>query len=337
LKASFLNKDKEIYISETDLPKLKSDEVLVKVESVGICGSDVHYYKHGVIGPYVVENPIILGHELSGVITDVGIEVSRERIGTRVAVEPQRACDVCAQCKAGRYNLCPEIEFYATPPINGGFCEFVKIQSKFAFEIPSNISFDAAALIEPMSVCIWAAQKAQIVEGSTVLIAGAGPIGVVMAQVARAFGASDVVVTDVLEHRLNFVKKFGATRTVNTSTSSVGNEKFDVFVDACGVPSAVYAGIKSTGPAGRVLLVGLGSDDMNLPVSHIQNNEIIVTGVFRYTNTWPIAINFLATGKVNLDAIVTHHFGLEQVEEGLLATGKPEAMKVIIHPQRTSI
>lgn len=334
MRASYLDKNLKVYTEEIDIPQLDSDQVLVKVESVGICGSDVHYYKHGAIGPYIVEKPIILGHELSGVITAVGSDVAMERIGSRVAVEPQRACKVCKQCKAGRYNLCPEIEFYATPPVDGAFCEYVKIQSEFAYDIPANISFDAAALIEPMSVCIWAAQKAKIEKGTTVLIAGAGPIGIVMAQVARAFGASEVVVTDIVEHRLEFVKNYGATRTINTSSESIGSEKFDVFVDACGVPAAVHAGILATGPAGRALLVGLGSDEMILPVSHIQNNEIIVTGVFRYTNTWPIGIEFLASGKVDLDAIVTHHFGLSDVEAGLKMTANPAAMKVVIHPQQ---
>ena len=334
MKASFLDKSKRIYTEEVAVPTLDADQVLVKVESVGICGSDVHYYKHGAIGPYIVEKPIILGHELSGVITAVGSDVAQARIGARVAVEPQRACKVCKQCQAGRYNLCPDIEFYATPPVNGAFCEYVKIQSTFAYDIPANISFDAAALVEPMSVCIWAAQKAQIKNDTTVLIAGAGPIGVIMAQVARAFGASEVVVTDVVDSRLDFVKKYGATKTINTSKESLGSNKFDVFVDACGIPSAVHAGILSTGPAGRALLVGLGSDEMLLPISHIQNNEIMVTGVFRYTNTWPIGIEFLASGKVNLDAIVTHHFGLDEVEQGLKTTALPGAMKVLIHPQK---
>lgn len=334
MRASFLDKSKRIYSEEIAVPTLDADQVLVKVESVGICGSDVHYYKHGAIGPYVVEKPIILGHELSGVITAVGSDVAQSRIGSRVAVEPQRACKVCKQCLAGRYNLCPEIEFYATPPIDGAFCEYVKIQSSFAYDIPANISFDAAALIEPMSVCIWAAQKARIENGMTVLIAGAGPIGVIMAQVARAFGASEVVVTDVVDSRLDFVKKYGATKTINTSKESLSSQEFDVFVDACGIPAAVYAGILATGPAGRALLVGLGSDEMVLPISHIQNNEILVTGVFRYTNTWPIGIELLASGKVNLDVLVTHHFGLDDVEQGLKTTAQPEAMKVVINPQK---
>lgn len=334
MRASFLDKSKRIYSEEIAVPTLDADQVLVKVESVGICGSDVHYYKHGAIGPYVVEKPIILGHELSGVIMAVGSDVAQSRIGSRVAVEPQRACKVCKQCLAGRYNLCPEIEFYATPPIDGAFCEYVKIQSSFAYDIPANISFDAAALIEPMSVCIWAAQKARIENGTTVLIAGAGPIGVIMAQVARAFGASEVVVTDVVDSRLDFVKKYGATKTINTSKESLSSQEFDVFVDACGIPAAVYAGILATGPAGRALLVGLGSDEMVLPISHIQNNEILVTGVFRYTNTWPIGIELLASGKVNLDVLVTHHFGLDDVEQGLKTTAQPEAMKVVINPQK---
>ena len=332
MRASFLNKAGDISVREIDVPTLDADQVLVRVESVGICGSDVHYYKHGKIGPFVVEEPLILGHELSGVITDVGSEVDSKRIGERVAVEPQRACGKCEQCISGRYNLCPEMQFYATPPIDGAFCEFVKIQSKFAYAIPESISFDAAALIEPMSVCIWAAQKAAIQSGSKVLIAGAGPIGVIMAQVASAMGASEVVVTDVVADRLKFVLKHGATRVINTATESLDHEKFDAFIDACGVESAVVAGIKATGPAGRVLLVGLGSDEMKLPISHIQNNEIIVTGVFRYTNTWPIAIDLLAKKKVNLDAIITHHFGLDQAEDGLKATTSPDAMKVIVHP-----
>lgn len=332
MRASFLNMAGDISVREIDVPTLEADQVLVRVESVGICGSDVHYYKHGKIGPFVVEKPLILGHELSGVISEVGSAVDSKRIGERVAVEPQRACGKCEQCIAGRYNLCPDMEFYATPPIDGAFCEFVRIQSKFAYAIPDSISFDAAALIEPMSVCIWAGQKAAIQSGSKVLIAGAGPIGVIMAQVAKAMGATEVVVTDVVADRLAFVLNHGATRTVNTSTQSLGNEKFDAFIDACGVESAVIAGIKATGPAGRVLLVGLGSDEMKLPISHIQNNEIIVTGVFRYTNTWPIAIDLLAKKKVNLDAIVTHHFGLEQAEDGLKATTAPDAMKVIVHP-----
>lgn len=334
MKASYLVKQGELSVREVAIPTLAEDEVLVRVAAVGVCGSDVHYYQHGKIGPYVVNHPLILGHELSGTIEAVGSAVDPSRIGKRVAVEPQRPCRVCSECKAGRYNLCPDIEFYATPPIDGAFAEFVKIQSDFAFDLPDNVSFEAAALIEPLSVCIWAAQRAEIREGSRVLIAGAGPIGVIMAQVASAFGASEVIITDITEDRRNFALEHGATRALDPRTDDVESLGVDAFVDASGVAQAVYSGIKAVGPAGHALLVGLGAEDMSLPVSHIQNNEIWVTGVFRYANTWPTGIELVASGKVNLDVLVTHTFGLDDVESALNAGKLPGSMKAIVHPGR---
>lgn len=334
MKASFLLRQGELAVREIDIPSLDADEVLIQVVAVGVCGSDVHYYQHGKIGPYVVDKPLILGHELSGVITAVGSSVDPARIGKRVAVEPQRPCKVCEQCVSGRYNLCPNIDFYATPPIDGAFAEYVKIQSEFAFDIPDSISFEAAALIEPLSVCVWAAQKAEIKSGSRVLIAGAGPIGVIMAQVASAFGASEVIITDIAEDRRNFALNYGATKALDPRVDQIEGLGVNAFVDASGVAQAVYQGIKAVGPAGRVLLVGLGHDDMNLPVSHIQNNEIWVTGVFRYANTWPTGIELVASGKVNLDVLVTHTFGLNEVEEALNAGKLPGSMKAVVQPGR---
>lgn len=334
MKASFLLKQGELTIKDIPVPELEADEVLVRVEAVGVCGSDVHYFQHGKIGPYEVKQPLILGHELSGVISAVGSAVDPARVGQRVAVEPQRPCGVCEQCLAGRYNLCPKMEFYATPPIDGGFAEFVKIQDKFAFEIPSNVSFEAAALIEPLSVCIWAAQKAEIKSGSRVLIAGAGPIGVIMAQVASAFGAAEVIITDIAEDRRTFALQYGATKALDPRVDDIEGLGVNAFIDASGVGQAVYQGIKAVGAAGRVILVGLGNDDMNLPVSHIQNNEIWVTGVFRYINTWPVGIKLLAEGKVNLDVLVTHTFGLNQVEEALNAGKLPGSMKAVVYPNK---
>lgn len=332
MRASFLLRQGELVVKQIDVPELDADEVLVKVAAVGVCGSDVHYFQHGKIGPYVVEKPLILGHELSGTITAVGASVDSSRIGQRVAVEPQRPCDKCEQCLAGRYNLCPQMEFYATPPIDGGFAEYVKIQSRFAFPIPDNVSFEAAALIEPLSVCVWAAQKAEIKAGSRVLIAGAGPIGVIMAQVARAFGAAEVVITDIAEDRRDFALNHGATRAIDPRIENVEGLGVNAFVDASGVAQAVYSGIKAVGPAGHVLLVGLGTEDMVLPVSHIQNNEIWVTGVFRYANTWPTGIELVATGKVDLDVLVTHKFGLDEVESALNAGKLAGSMKAVVQP-----
>lgn len=332
MKASFLVKQGHVEVREIPVPALDADEVLVRVAAVGVCGSDTHYYQHGKIGPYVVEQPIILGHEASGTIVAVGALVDQSRVGKRVSIEPQRPCGNCKQCNEGKYNLCPQIEFYATPPIHGAFAEFVKIQSAFAFDIPDHVSFEAAALIEPLSVGIWAAKRAEIGEGSRVLIAGAGPIGIIMAQTASALGAAEVIVTDISEDRRAFALKWGASKVLDPRVDQIEGLEVDAFIDASGVAQAVVQGIKAVGPAGRVILVGMGNDDVMLPVSYIQNKEIWVSGVFRYANTWPTGIEMVASGKVNLDVLVSHKFDLNQVEEALTSAKLPGAMKAIVQP-----
>ena len=332
MKASFLKKQGEIAVESIAVPEVRADEVLVQGAAVGVCGSDVHYYAHGKIGPYVVEEPLILGHELSGVITAVGSDVDPARVGQRVAVEPQRPCGDCFQCNAGRYNLCPDIEFYATPPIDGAFCEYVTIQSKFAFEIPESVSFEAAALMEPLSVGIWACERAEVGKGSRVLIAGAGPIGVIVAQTARALGAAEVIITDVAEDRREFALKHGATKALDPRVDELAGLEVDAFIDASGAPAAVQGGILAVRPAGRVILVGGGHDEYSLPISFIQNREIWISGVFRYTNTWPTAIEMVSSGKVDLDILVTGRFGLNEVENALNAGKTAGQLKAIVYP-----
>lgn len=334
MKASFLKKQGEVAVETVPVPALEFDQVLVQVAAVGVCGSDVHYYQHGRIGPYVVDHPLILGHELSGRITAVGSAVDSARIGQRVAVEPQRPCRVCEQCKAGRYNLCPDIEFFATPPIDGAFCEYVAIQSDFAHSIPDGISDEAAALIEPLSVGIWACKRAEVGPGSRVLIAGAGPIGVILAQTARAFGASTVYITDVSDDRRAFALEHGASVALDPRVDSVDGLEVDAFIDASGVAAAVQAGIRAVRPAGRAILVGMGNDTVELPVSWIQNREIWLSGVFRYANTWPLGIELVESGKVDLDVLVTGRYALEQAEEALNSGGLPGQMKAIVYPGR---
>jgi len=333
MRASYLVEPGEVALRNTDVPALDSDQVLVQVAAVGVCGSDVHFYQHGKLGPFVVDQPLILGHELSGVIAAVGSDVDPSRIGQRVAVEPQRPCGKCAQCNSGRYNLCPEMIFFATPPVDGAFCEYVAIQSKFAYEIPDSISFNAAALIEPLSVAIWALQRAEIKAGSTVLIAGAGPIGVIVAQAAKAMGATEIIITDISEDRLAFALKNGATRAINVANDNLDGVQVEIFVDASGSAPAVYAGIKAVGPAGYAILVGMGNDDVLLPVSHIQNNEIWVSGVFRYINTWPLGIQMVASGQIDLDVVVTATFGLSEVDAALNNGKLPNQLKAIVDPR----
>ena len=334
MRAAVLKSQGDMAMETLPVPELDADQVLVQVAAVGVCGSDVHYYEHGRIGDYVVDHPLILGHELSGRIAAVGSDVDPSRVGQRVAVEPQRPCRTCKQCKAGRYNLCPDIEFYATPPIDGAFTEYVRIQDDFAYDIPDSVSDEAAALIEPLSVGLWACERAQIKPGSRVLIAGAGPIGIIAAQAARAYGATEIYITDIAEERLAFALEHGATHALNALTDSAEGLDVDAFIDASGAPQAVRSGIKAVGPAGRVILVGLGADDVELPVSYIQNREIWLSGVFRYTNTWPLAIQLIADGKVDLDILVTGKFALADSEAALKAGKQAGQLKTVVYPGR---
>jgi len=333
-RTSVLLGTQELTVEDRPVPEPAAGDVLVRVAAVGVCGSDVHYYRHGRIGDFVVDAPLVLGHELSGTVVAVGDGVDASLIGQRVAVEPQRPCHRCAQCLAGRYNLCPHMRFYATPPVDGAFTEYVTIEAEFAHPLPDSVSFEAGALLEPLSVGIAAVRKAGIVPGSSVLIAGAGPIGVICAQAARAFGATRIVVSDLVPERRERALSFGATEVVDPTVVDVTADivPVDAFIDASGAPRAVADGIRAVGPAGAAVLVGLGNPEMTLPVEHIQNLEVTVTGIFRYTGTWPVAIELVASGQVDLDSLVTGRFGLDEVREALESDTDPASLKSVVFP-----
>lgn len=336
MTASVLTPDLDLVLQQRPVPAPRADEVLVRISSVGVCGSDVHYFRQGRIGDFVVEAPIILGHEASGTIASVGARVDPARIGQRVSIEPQRPRLDSAETLAGHYNLDPQIEFYATPPIDGAFAEFALIQSVFAHPVPDAVSDDAAALLEPLSVGIAAARKAGLGVGDRVLVSGAGPIGLVMVQVARAYGAAEVVVTDLAAGRLALARQLGANQTSDPRETDLSQDpRFTVFFDASGAAAAVQSGLKSLAPAGRAVLIGMGADDYPLPISVIQNRELSVTGVFRYANTWPTAISLVERGVIDLDVLVSGHFGLDQVREALETAGSPAVLKNMVVPGLT--
>ena len=334
MRASVLTGVKTLSIEQVPTPPMAGDEVLLEVAAVGVCGSDTHYYRHGRIGDFVVTGPLILGHELSGRIVAVGEEVPRSRVGERVAIEPQKNCRKCRECRAGRYNLCPNMEFYATPPIDGAFAQYCVIRTEFAHKVPDSMSDESAALLEPLSVAVTTMRKAKIVPASSILVAGAGPIGIMCAQAARAFGASEIIVSDLVPERRERALRYGATRVLDPRETDIATAGLDVdaFVDASGSPHAVMSGIKAVRPAGTAVLVGLGSSEMTLPVEHIQNLEITVTGIFRYTDTWPAAIHLVASGLVELDSLVTGRFGLERANEALESDLDPNSLKSVVYP-----
>lgn len=325
----------ELRIESRERPAPGPHEVLVAVSTVGVCGSDVHYYRHGRIGQYVVRAPLVLGHEAAGVVVGLGPHAARHSLGQRVAMEPGVPCGRCRQCRAGRYNLCPHVRFFATPPVDGAFISYLTIHEDFAYAVPDGLSDDAAALIEPFSVGLWACRKAGVRPGEAVLITGAGPVGLVALQAARCFGASDVTVSDVNPHRLELARQLGASRTVDVRTQPLteAGQTVDVLLECSGIPSAVADGVRALAPAGRAVLVGMGSDELPLPVATIQSRELTVTGTFRYAGTYPAAIALAAAGRVDLDAVVTGHYPLDRTEDALRAgETDPKAIKVMVTP-----
>ncbi|MDQ4086178.1 MAG: alcohol dehydrogenase catalytic domain-containing protein, partial [Actinomycetota bacterium] len=215
MRASVLRAPKEVVVEQRPVPRPGPREVLVEVGSVGVCGSDMHYYEHGRIGDFVVREPLVLGHEAGGRIVETGEGVEETRVGERVAIEPGVPCRRCRYCRAGRYNLCPDVRFFATPPVDGAFCEYVVIADDFAHPVPDSVSDDAAGLVEPLSVGVWANRTARVPAGGSLLVAGAGPIGLLVAQVARALGVTEVVVSDVDARRRALAERFGATAVLD--------------------------------------------------------------------------------------------------------------------------
>lgn len=336
MRVSVLTGIGSVEVVERDVPTPAADEVLVEIGSVGVCGSDVHYFEHGRIGPYVVDAPLVLGHEAGGTVVAVGSGTTSLREGQRVSIEPGVPCRSCAQCLAGRYNLCPEVRFFATPPHDGAFSQFVSMPAPFVHPVPDTVSDDAAGLLEPLSVGIWACRRAGVSPGCTVLVSGAGPIGLLAAQAARAYGADAVTVTDVNPHRLSVAEHLGLhSLDVGAAPLADAGLEPDVLVECSGNPNATWDAVRTVARAGRVVLVGMGSDEVRLPLSYVQDRELVITGAFRYANTWPTAIRLAASGRVDLDSMVTGRYGLDDVEAALTAArSDPTMVKAIVNPGR---
>jgi L-iditol 2-dehydrogenase len=335
MRTSVLHGVHSIALEERAVPEPGPHEVLIQVSSVGVCGSDVHYYEHGRIGGYVVEKPLVLGHEASGIVAALGPGASRHSVGQRVSLEPGVPDFTCDHCRAGRYNLCPNVRFFATPPIDGAFSEYVVLHEEFAHQVPDSLTDDAAALLEPLSVGVWACRKGRVSAGDRVLVTGAGPIGLVAAQTALAFGATEVVVSDVNPARLRLAVELGCTGAIDVGATPLADAGFepDVLLECSGQPPAIGAAVRTLARAGRAVLVGMGGDEIPLPLSYVQEHELEVTGTFRYANTWPTAIALAASGRVDLDRLVTGRYGLAQVEAALVSGLRDRAsVKAIVRP-----
>ena len=336
-RAAVLYAPHDVRLEERPMPRMGPGDVLVEIKSVGVCGSDVHYYEHGRIGSHIVCQPLILGHESAGVIVDVGEAVSKSRIGERVAIEPGIPDGVCEQCRAGRYNLCLNVRFFGTPPIDGAFTNYVTVPESFAYMLPDNMSDDEGALIEPLSVGLWACRKARLRGGDHVLVTGAGPIGLMVMKVAFALGVAEVTITDVAPQRLVMAHRLGATRTINVAQQPLSQAavQADVLIECSGNQRALTDGIRSLRPAGIAVAVGMNpGEELNVPMSFIQNREIMLMGTFRYANTYADAIALVATGRIDVRSVITGHYSLEEAEKALQATkSDPANIKSIVLPE----
>lgn len=341
MKAAVLQRPGEIRVEERQIPEPGPGEVLVRVRAVGVCGSDVHYYKEGRIGRYVVEKPLILGHESAGEVVALGPGVSNLSVGSRVALEPGVPCRRCRTCKSGRYNLCPDVTFMATPPVDGAFVEYIAWPADFTYPLPENLGYAEGALMEPLAVGMHAVRRARLVPGCTVLVLGGGPIGQLALLAAKAAGAGRTILVDLEDRRLDVASRLGADLTINPRRESVADaaraatdgEGPDLVIEAAGTAQTAQQSLELVRRGGTVVWIGLpGTDPCPVSVLQAIDKEVDILGVFRYANVYPDAIRLAASGKIDLSRLVTHRFPLEEARRALdtVADQKSSIVKVLV-------
>ncbi|KAJ5178493.1 uncharacterized protein N7500_001192 [Penicillium coprophilum] len=329
---------------ERSKPTLQSDrDVIVRVMATGLCGSDVHYWQHGRIGPYVVEGPITLGHESTGVVVESGSGVQGLAIGDRVVLEPGIACNTCNHCRNGRYNLCQAMRFAATPPYDGTLATYYRLPAECCFKLPPHISLRDGTLIEPLSVAVHSCRLAGFMQDQSVIIFGAGPVGLLCCAVARAFGASTVVAVDVVPARLASAVKYGATHTYQMIgetaeknaadlLATAGLDCADIALDATGAEPCLNCGILALAQGGTFIQVGLGKPNLSVPVGQICDKEIVFKGSFRYgPGDFKLAIGLLDSRRIRLDGLVTHEYSFSQAEEAFKNVAGRGGIKSVIY------
>jgi L-iditol 2-dehydrogenase len=334
-RAAMLHGARDLRTIEMAIPTLGQDDVLVQVAAVGVCGSDMHYYAAGRNGQNILTQPAVLGHEAAGVVVAAG-PASTIAVGTRVAVEPAIGCGQCDSCRNGHYNVCPTGTCFGSPPTHGTMTQYLVAPTRAVHPLPDTIDTVTGSMIEPLAVAVWAVQRAQVSLGHRVLVTGAGPIGLLVSQVARAAGATEVIVTDINDDRLAVAAELGATRTINTATTPLAESpSYDRVIECTGIPPVLWSTIRTVKPHGRVTVVGQAAPIVDgLPLAFLQRFEIDLVTAFRYAHAFPTAIALVSSGAVNIDRIITGRFGLDQAADAVQAPGKdPRHLKVVVTPQ----
>ncbi len=340
-RAAYMTELDKMEIREIPVPEVGDDQVLVKLEYVGICGSDVHYFHDGRCGDFVVDGEFMLGHECAGTVVQLGKNVTKLAVGDKVALEPGITCGQCEFCKTGRYNLCPDVQFLATPPVQGCYENYIAFPENMCFKLPENISTKEGALVEPLSVGMHAAAQGQVGLGDQVVILGAGCIGLVTLLACKAYGATDITVVDIIPKRLEYAKKLGATRVINGKecdavkeieklTGGMGVEKvFETAGSNVTIAQTPYM-VKN---GGTIVLVGLSPDpECKFNFGKIMAKEAKIESVFRYRNVYPKAIAAIADGIIDVSGIVTHEFDFDDIQEAFMCAinNKEDVVKAVI-------
>ena len=345
MKVAVMTGINRMEIVEKTVPRPRDDEVLVRLEYVGVCGSDLHYFENGRIGDFIVKPPFVLGHEASGVVVETGSKVTTLKKGDKVALEPGKTCGVCEFCRSGRYNLCPDVIFFATPPVDGVFQEYVSHEAGLCFKLPDKMSTMEGALIEPLAVGFHAAISADAKLGQSALVTGSGCIGLVSMMALKALGLSRVYISDVVNKRLDKAKSLGADESINSSEKDLlktvtglekertGNNGVDLVIETSGSETAAREGIGALKKGGTLVFVGYSkSGMMNLPIGQALDKELTFKTIFRYRHIYPLAIDAVDRGLVDIKNIVTNVFEFQDIQKAMEESihNKAEIVKSVV-------
>ncbi|KAI0397439.1 GroES-like protein [Xylariaceae sp. FL0594] len=340
-----LNKPHDVTFSERPVPEIKEpNDVLVAVNYTGICGSDVHYWQHGAIGHFVVKDPMVLGHESAGTVVSVGSAVKTLKEGDRVALEPGYPCRRCGPCLSGHYNLCPEMRFAATPPYHGTLTGFWAAPEDFCYKLPDNVSLQEGALVEPLAVAVHIVRQASVTPGQSVVVMGAGPVGLLCAAVARAFGASTVVSVDIVQSKLDFAKSFSSTHVyasqrVPAEENATNIRKLapsladgaDVVIDASGAEPSIQTSLHVVRMGGTYVQGGMGKDNITFPIMAMCLKEVTAKGSFRYgSGDYKLAVELLGAGKVDVKKLISQVVPFKEAESAFNKVKQGEVIKILI-------
>jgi L-iditol 2-dehydrogenase len=343
MKSMVLTGLNRIEIADKPIPELlKSDEVLVRMKSVGVCGSDIHYYRSGNIGSQVVQFPFTLGHEGAGVIEKTGNAVKTLKPGDRVAIDPAMPCYNCDQCKTGRYHTCRNLKFLGSPGQSEGcLSEFIVIPSSSCFPIPENMTLDQAALSEPLAIALYAVRSAGPLAGKSIAILGAGPIGISVMLSAIAHGVGKVYMTDKIDERLALASEMGAQWTGNAEKSDIVREilreephQIDLVFECCGQQEAADQAVQLLKPGGRLMIIGIPSfKRWSFDVDNLRRKQISIQNVRRQNGVVGETIKMISDGRLNADRMQTHNFSLDDASKAfeLVAGYREGVMKAMIH------